>query len=476
MKILLTGANGYIGSRLLLLLLEEGHTVIALVRNSGSLALPSHPLLIIHYVDLLEGPLKATLPHDIECAFYLIHAMSYSRHDFPTMEEKITHHFLKSLEGTSIQQIIYLSGLANDKALSPHLTSRYKTEERIKASGIPYTILRAGIVIGSGSASFEIIRDLVDKLPVMIAPKWVNNSCQPISIQDVLRYLTNVIGHAQCLNKVFDIGGPDILSYKEMLMTYAKVRQLKRYIFVVPVLTPRLSSYWLYFVTSVNFLLASSLVDSLKNEAICKEDRIKQIFPKKCIPFEESVHNALDIVEQNPLIPGWKDSLLTGSLESQIPTLSQVPSFGCLIDQRTMDSNLSADQLIERVWSIGGKVGWYYMDWAWNLRGFIDKLVGGIGLNRGRSHPKELMVGSSLDFWRVIIADKKHGNLLLYAEMKLPGEAWLEFIIKSTPSGSQLKQTASFRPKGVLGRLYWYLLLPAHKLIFRGMAKKITKP
>ena len=296
MKILLTGANGYIGSRLLLLLLEAGHTVVALVRHPGSLPLTSHPLLTILYADLLKAEtLKTAIPHDIDIAFYLVHAMSYSRHDFPAMEEKTAQNFLEALRGTAVKQIIYLSGLANDKYLSPHLTSRYKTESLIKASGIPYTILRAGIVIGSGSASFEIIRDLVDKLPVMIAPKWVNNRCQPVAITDILRYLMQVMGNSQCIDQVFDIGGPDILSYKQMLLTYAQVRHLKRYIFVVPVLTPRLSSYWLYFVTSVNFLLASSLVDSVKNETICKEDRIKQIFPERCMGFEESIKKALDV-------------------------------------------------------------------------------------------------------------------------------------------------------------------------------------
>lgn len=476
MKILLTGANGYIGSRLLLHLLDADHEVIALVRHPHSFQLPSHKHLTIIYADLLDINSLKNIPEDIDIAYYLVHAMSYGKKDFPALEEQAASNFLESLKKTKVKQIIYLSGLINDKHLSAHLTSRYKTECLIKKSGFSYTILRAGIIIGSGSASFEIIRDLVDKLPVMVAPKWVNNRCQPISIMDVLGYLQKILLHPQCLNQVFDIGGPDVLSYKEMLLTYAKVRDLKRYIFVVPVLTPRLSSYWLYFVTSVNYQLASSLVDSVKNEAICSENRILEIFSEPCLNYELSVRKALDLVEQNPFFPGWKDSLFAGTLESNLSNLSKVPSFGCLIDQQTVDSQLPVKELMERVWSIGGDKGWYCMDWAWVLRGFIDKLVGGTGLNRGRSHPTELQVGSSLDFWRVLISDKEHGNLLLYAEMKVPGEAWLQFTVSPTSNGSQLKQIASFRPKGVLGRLYWYLLLPIHTLIFRGMAYAIANP
>ncbi len=410
MKILLTGANGYIGYRLLLLLLEAGHTVIAMVRSPRNLQFLFHKNLTVIPGDLLVNESLKTIPKDIDVAYYLVHAMSYSKHDFPALEKQAIQNFIKQLKETQIKQIIYLSGLANDKHLSTHLTSRFNTECLIKASGIPYTILRAGIIIGSGSASFEIIRDLVDKLPLMIAPKWVNNRCQPIAISDVLRYLIEIINNEKCINQIFDIGGSQVLTYKEMLLIYAKVRQLKRYIFVVPVLTPRISSYWLYFVTSVNFLLASSLVDSVKNETLCKEDRIKQIFPEPCLDYEESVKKALDVIEQNPLVPSWKDSLLSGSLENNWTALSQVPSFGCLIDQRIISSSLTVDQLTERVWSLGGDKGWYYMDWAWILRGFIDKLVGGIGLNRGRTYSYELEAGSSLDFWRVIVADKKHGN------------------------------------------------------------------
>lgn len=474
MKILLTGSNGYIGSQLLLLLLEEGHSVVALVRNSTTLHI-NHPNLKVIIADLLNPETLKAIPEDIDIAFYLVHAMSYGRKSFAVLEEKAINNFLARLQNTRVKQIIYLSGLVTDKNLSPHLASRYKTECIIKNSGLPYTILRAGIIIGSGSASFEMIRDLVDKLPIMVAPKWVSNLCQPIAIRDVLRYLIQVMMNPKCLNQVFDVGGPDLLSYKNMLLGYAKIKKLSRKIIVVPVLTPRLSSYWLYFVTSVNFDLASSLVDSVKNQAFCTDNRIKDLFPQPCLNYQESLEKALDVIEQNPLIPSWKDSLISGFLETNLANLANVPTYGCLIDRQEVESNKPSEEVIDHLWSIGGVNGWYYMDWAWKLRGFFDKLVGGIGLNRGRTHPYEIQAGSSLDFWRVLVADKANGHLLLYAEMKLPGEAWLEFKVIPTSSGSILKQTASFRPKGVLGRLYWYSLLPFHKMIFHGMAKAISQ-
>lgn len=471
MNILLSGANGYIGSRLLLVLLQEGHRITALVRSRKSSILIDHPNLSIIQADLLQPEALEKMSQDIDIAYYLVHGMSDSKDNFPAIEDKAIRNFIACLKSRNVKQIIYLSGLISDKNLSKHLASRLHTEQVIKESGIPYTILRAGTIIGSGSASFEIIRDLVEKLPIMVAPKWVNNLCQPIAIQDVLRYLTQIKGDLRCYNQVFDIGGPDRLSYKEMLLGYAKVRKLKRYIFVVPVLTPRLSSYWLYFVTSVNYLLASSLVSSLKSNAVCTDDRIKQIFPDPCLRYLPSIEKALELIEQQP---SWKDTFLPSSLENDLSQLCEVPSHGCLTDKQVVHSNQNSAYVLERIWAIGGDNGWYCMDWAWSIRGFIDKIVGGTGLNRGRTHPTELTVGSSLDFWRVLVADKKKGHLLLYAEMKVPGEAWLEFKVNSKPNGCELIQTASFRPKGILGRLYWYLLFPIHKLIFRSMAKAIT--
>lgn len=477
MRILLTGANGYIGSKLLPLLLDEGHTVYALLRSSKTLDLQAHyPNLYVIQADLLEPESLQNIPQDIDVAYYLVHGMSYGRKQFERIEEVAITTFIERLKQTHVKQIIFLSGLCSDENLSPHLASRYRTELYIKKSGLPYTILRAGIIIGEGSASFEIIRDLTEKIPVMIAPRWVENLCQPIAIQDALRYLKDVMLHQECFNQTFDIGGPDRLSYKQMLLKYAEVRKLRRHIFVVPVLTPRLSSYWLYFVTSVNFALASSLVDSVKNQAICMENRIKNIFPEPCLTYEESLVKTLDLIAQNPLIIGWKDTLISSDLEAKLNRLTSPPAFGCFIDKREIITGTSREVVLERVWNIGGDQGWYFFDWAWGLRGFIDKLVGGVGLQRGRTSAKVLQRGHSLDFWRVLLADKPKGHLLLYAEMKLPGEAWLEFKVEPyREKGCKLVQTAIFRPKGLWGRFYWYFLLPFHKIIFQGMAKEIAK-
>lgn len=301
MKILITGANGYIGSRLLQMLLEAKHEVYALVRHSSVPPLPiSNPNLHVINADLLDTDALSNIPKDIDVAFYLVHAMSYGK-DFPEKEKIIAKNFLLGLKHTEIKQVIYLSALSSKDHLSEHMASRLHTEKLIQASGIPYTILRAGIIIGSGSASFEILKDLTEKLPIMIAPRWVNNLCQPIAVQDILRYLLQVMLVDQCMNQIFDVGGPDKISYKEMMLVYAKVRGLKRHIFVVPVLTLRLSSYWLYFITSVNFNLASSLIDSLSSDAICRENRIKSIFPDPCMTYKESIKQALEIIEQNPM-------------------------------------------------------------------------------------------------------------------------------------------------------------------------------
>lgn len=475
MKILIAGANGYIGSRLLLRLLDAGHDVVALVKNSLLVTAPEEQThLEVVTGDLLEIETVGNIPKDIDIAFYLVHAMSYGR-DFPEKEARIAKNFIELLHGTRVRQVIYLSGLVGDSNLSRHLASRLHTEVLFEGCGIPYTILRAGIIIGSGSASFEIIRDLVERLPLMIAPKWVDNLCQPIGLQDVLRYLTLVMLDERCFNNIFDVGGPDQLSYKEMLLAYAKVRGLNRYLFVVPVLTPRLSSYWLYFVTSVNFSLACSLVDSLKNQAICKEERIRVLFPQPCLTYVESIRQAIDLIEQNPLIPSWKDALISPDLESKMANIATMPFYGCYIDRQKVLTKQTKDHLIEKIWAIGGNNGWYYMNWAWSLRGVIDKVFGGVGLQRGRSHQHHLRAGYTLDFWRVVTADKERGYLLLYAEMKLPGEAWLEFRVGEDKNGVSLVQTAAFRSKGLLGRLYWYLLYPFHFFIFRGMAKAIAR-
>lgn len=476
MKILLTGANGYIGTRLLPHLVERGHEVYALVRSRYRIETPKKFQSQIHIIeaDLLNPTSLLQIPTDIEAAYYLVHSMSYSQ-KFSELEAISAKNFVSRLDNTQAKQIIYLSGLSNEIQLSRHLTSRKKVGEILKTGKVPVTILMAGIIIGSGSASFEIIRDLVEKLPLMIAPKWLNNLTQPIAVWDVLTYLILVLGNPACFNQSFEIGGTDVMSYKELLLKFAQVRGLKRKIFTVPVLTPHLSSYWLFFVTSTSFSLARFLVESLRNNVVCKENRITTLFPTKLLSYEEAVKLAFTRIEEDWVPSSWKDTLSGSTLNPDLSIYVHVPRYGILSDKRTLSFSCPTEQVQKRVWSLGGERGWLTMNWAWKFRGFLDKLVGGIGLRRGRTHPTRLKAGDALDFWRVLLADEKNRRLLLYAEMKLPGEAWLEFEIIPHETGGYLIQTATFRPNGVWGRFYWYSLYPFHALIFHKLARHIAK-
>ncbi len=475
MKILLTGANGYIGTRLLPLLAEEGHEVYALVRSQFRLDIPEKVRSQIHVIeaDLLIPSTLSKIPNDIDAAYYLVHSMSYSQ-KFSELEAESAKNFAERIGKTEAKQIIYLSGLSNEAHLSRHLTSRKKVGEILKAGKVPVTILMAGIIIGAGSASFEIIRDLVEKLPIMVAPKWLKQMTQPIAVRDVLNYLTLVLSNPSCIGESFEIGGPDVMSYKDLLLNFAKVRGLKRKIFTVPVLTPRLSSYWLYFVTRTSFSLARFLVESLINNAVCKENRIHELFPIKLLTYTEALRLAFTRIEEDWVPSSWKDTLSGSSLNPDLSIYVHIPRFGVLTDERIVPFSCQADEVQKRIWSIGGDAGWPAMNWAWRLRGFIDKLVGGIGLRRGRTQKTRLKAGDALDFWRVLLADEKNRRLLLYAEMKLPGEAWLEFKIIPSENGGTLHQTATFRPSGLLGRFYWYSLYLFHVVIFRQMAKRLA--
>jgi uncharacterized protein YbjT (DUF2867 family) len=479
MKILLTGSTGYIGRRLLPVLLQEGHKVVCVVRDKRRFNLEnfSEALLkniIVVEADLTDAESLGSLPFDIDAAYYLVHGMGTSEKNFKSLEEVQALNFTNYINNTSAKQVIYLGGISNDKKLSVHLASRQSVEQILALSKIPLTVLRAAIIIGSGSASFEIIRDLVEKLPVMVAPKWLSSKCQPIGIRNVVEYLRGVLLNAETYNHSFDIGGTDILTYKEMLLIYARVRKLKRLIIPVPILSPRLSSLWLYFVTSTSFSLARSLVSSLKNEVVCKDQSIRHIVPTKVLSYEESLNMAFERIEQRNVISSWTDAMNHRSINRNLLDYVEVPTFGCFHDSQAVEFKHSAKKVIENVWCIGGKRGWYFGNWMWLLRGFLDKLVGGVGLRRGRRSETYLKSGDALDFWRVLVADKENGRLLLYAEMKLPGEAWLEFKIKETDGKKALMQTATFRPLGLSGRLYWYAVLPFHGFIFPKMATRIV--
>jgi uncharacterized protein YbjT (DUF2867 family) len=471
MNILLTGATGYIGKRLLPVLLDEGHHVICCTRDKrrfDTSQYPAHQLEVIS-VDLLDASTLDAIPVAIDAAYYLVHSMSSQDEDFELLEQQAATNFVKQLEHTRVNQVVYLSGIINSDNLSKHLRSRKKVEGILSTGSFSLTTLRAGIIVGSGSASFEIIRDLVEKLPVMIAPKWLSTRTQPIAIRDVIAYLKGVLKHPETFDKSFDIGGPEILTYKQMLLQFAKVQNLKRTIISVPVMTPQLSSYWLYFVTSTSYRLAVNLVNSMKVEVVCSENKLQEMLGITPISYKEAIRMAFDKIEQQEVLSSWTDARSTEVLKEGISNLIEVPSYGCFKDKQQVPID-DERKVLNRIWSIGGETGWYYGNSLWALRGFIDKMVGGVGLRRGRKSNTSISAGDSLDFWRVLYADKTEKRLLLYAEMKLPGEAWLEFKIED----NMLFQTATFRPLGLWGRLYWYALFPIHAIIFKGMIRNIA--
>ena len=479
MKILLTGANGYIGKRLLPVLVEQGHFVYACVREKNTLHLSSEieDKVQLIEVDFLQEESLKNLPKDIDAAYYLMHSLTAAKGSFSEKEIRLANNFKDYIDQTDARQIIYLGGISNDENLSEHLKSRQHTEELLAQSKIPLTTLRAAIIIGSGGASFEIIRDLVEKLPIMIAPKWLDTKCQPIGIRNVVEYLTGCLGNEKTYAQTFDIGGPEILSYKEMLLQFAKVRGMKRYIQTVPVMTPKLSSYWLYFVTSTSYQIASNLVESMKNEVIVKLDGIEKIIPIELLSYKENVALAFQRIKQNHVLSSWVDSDFKAAHQTALSSYIKVPDQGIFKDHQEVEFPLKEQRNVAKnIWAIGGQRGWYYGNWLWKIRGYMDKIVGGVGLRRGRRSPTELFPGDSLDFWRVLLADNENKRLLLFAEMKLPGEAWLEFKIeKKNENTACLIQTATFRPKGLYGRLYWYSVLPFHGFIFKNMAKNIVQ-
>jgi uncharacterized protein YbjT (DUF2867 family) len=477
LKILLTGATGYIGKRILPVLLEQGHSVICSVRDKNRFpqeGIYNHPGISVLEADFLNKIDYNHLLDNLDAAYYLIHSMSSGVTEFEKLEEISANNFNSLMDKTSAKQVIYLSGIINQDKLSRHLASRKNVEEILKKGSVPLTTIRAGIIVGSGSASFEIIRDLVEKLPVMIAPKWLKTKNQPIAIRNVIECLTGVLLNEHTFNKSFDIGGPDILTYKEMLLQFAEVRGLKRIIISVPIMTPRLSSYWLYFVTATSYKLAVNLVNSMKIEIICNNNEIMHLLKINPISYKKAVQIAFERVEQNMVVSSWKDSLISSSPENTLYEHLNVPVHGCFIDKREIEISGNDDIVLKNIWSIGGKTGWYFADWLWHVRGFIDKVFGGVGLRRGRTNQNSINTGDTLDFWRVLIADKINKRLLLYAEMKLPGEAWLELKISERNRKYYLIQTATFRPRGLSGRMYWYSILPLHLLIFKGMARNIA--
>lgn len=471
MKILLTGATGYIAQRLLPVLLEEGHEVVCCVRDASRFnekRFGKNRQLEVIEADFLDKESLNAIPKDIDAAYYLVHSMSSSG-EFGSKEETSARNFISAIDATNARQVIYLSGIVNDKKLSRHLSSRKKVEEVLNSGTTAVTTLRAGIIVGSGSASFEIIRDLVEKLPVMVAPKWIKTTCQPISIRDVIEFLSGVLDKEFAFGNHYDIYGPDVLTYKQMLLEFAAERRLQRRIITVPVMTPKLSSYWLYFVTSTSYALAANLVDSMSVDVVAEPNDLKDRLGIQPIPYREAIRIAFDKIEQNLVLSSWKDAMGGAYSKQMVQRQLKVPQYGVFTDKKKR-TTADPQNALDRIFAIGGASGWYYGNWLWEFRGFLDKLFGGVGLTRGRKNTISVSTGDTLDFWRVIYASPEEKRLLLYAEMKMPGEAWLEFKIK----GDTVYQTATFRPLGLAGRLYWYAVLPFHYFIFNGMINKIV--
>lgn len=471
MKILLTGATGYVGKRLLPILVNDGHKVVCCVRDKSRFNPPTSlvPHIEVIECDLMEQGSLSQIPKDIDGAYYLVHSMSYSD-NYEAIEKWSAMNFQLTISKTNVKHVVYLSGVSNANKLSQHLRSRRQVELELSKGRYHLTTLRAGIIIGSGSSSFEIIRDLVEKLPIMIAPKWLNTKTQPIAISDVLQYLRDVLFNTKTYDTNFDIGGRDVLTYKRMLIQYSEVRGLHRSIYILPVMTPKLSSYWLYFVTSVSYKLAKELVFSMKVPVVCRKSKLNHLLGIEPMTYRDALEMAFSKIKGNSIYSSWKDSLVAGRLSGHMSDFTNVPDNGCFFDYRSRKI-VNKESCLKKIWAIGGRNGWYFANRLWKLRGYLDKVVGGVGLRRGRTHPSEINTGDVLDFWRVLYANKEDGRLLLYAEMKLPGEAWLEFKIEN----GELYQNATFRPKGVYGRLYWFIILPFHKYIFNGMITSLSQ-
>lgn len=467
MKVLLTGSTGYIGRRLKQILLnDENIELKLLVRNKKSVSSLNENAQIIEGDTFNKESLKEALK-DVEVAYYLIHSLS--NENYKDLDKISAQNFLDVAAQCGVKRIIYLGGLGvKNENTSEHLLSRIETGEILSSNKNVQTIwFRAGVIIGSGSASFEIIRNLTEKLPIMTTPKWVNTKAQPIAVSDVLSYLHNGLYLEKRENLIVDIGSEQ-LSYKNMMLKTAKVLGLKRILITLPFMSINLSSYWLNLFTPVPFTVAKALIEGLKSEVIIQNDHAKKYFPNITpISYEQAVKNAIKEIEENQVISRWNDKgdgVWEKNAQNEI-------SKAVFIDRKEVDiSNIEASKVYQSFIGIGGVNGWFDFDFLWELRGIIDKLIGGVGLKRGRRSQCDLRISDCLDFWKVVDLQKDE-RLLLYAQMKVPGEAWLEFKIKD----NKLIQSAYFYPKGVFGRLYWYALVPLHYFVFNNMIKSIIK-
>ena len=466
--VLVIGAGGFIGTRLVPLLMQRGYPVRSLVRNEQK----AHETALVQS-EIVQGDVSRpeTLARafaGVDTVFYLVHSMSASEKEFEKRDRAAALNVVRAAEEAGVKRIVYLGGLGRrDEEQSPHLRSRHEVGDIFRSGTVPTTEFRAGVVLGSGNTSFEMVHHLVNRLPVMICPRWVIVKTQPIAVDDVLFYLVNSLEKPETAGRIIDIGGPEVLSYRDMMLRMAAILGLRRFLLQVPLLTPRLSSYWVNLVTPIPSSLVRILITSLRHETICEHDDAAQLFGLKPLSFEAAVRRALPEIlpadeEQRPV-----DLRIGQSVD---------PSH-LLVDRQVMESDMSPGDLFSQVSSVGGETGWYYADWLWELRGIIDKMLGGKGLQKGRRHPTDIIVGDTIDFWRVIEYDRETRRLRLQAETNVWGCAWLEFQVNPLDGArSKLVQTARYYPRGLKGLLYWWGIYPIHRLVFRNMARALCRP
>jgi uncharacterized protein YbjT (DUF2867 family) len=475
MRVLVTGATGYIGGRLVPRLLDQGHRVRCMTRDPAQLALdPWRARVEVVAADALEPETLSAALEGCDAAFYLIHSLIGSR-DFAEQDRQSAANFRDAAAATGLKRIVYLGGLGSDtEHLSDHLGSRQEVGRILAAGDVPVTEYRAAVIIGSGSMSFEMIRHLTEVLPIIMTPKWVRTRCQPIAVRNVLEILISGLEGPEPTKRIYDIGGPDILTYEEMMQTYAEAAGLRRRLVIpLPLFSTRLSPLLVGMVTPLPGSIARPLIESLQHDVVVTRPTPPGFEPSSLFTYRKSLELALARISRSEVETRWSDTLSTPA--APMPSDPVWSGAKMVADHRIVFSSAPMDDLFWAVTRIGGNVGYYTMNWAWVLRGWFDKLIGGVGLRRGRRHPTELRHGEALDFFRVAKVDPKAKTLALRAEMKVPGTAWLGWSIEPTESGSRLIQTARFVPRGLLGRLYWWSLLPFHAPIFRRMAKKIAR-
>ncbi|MCU0485049.1 MAG: SDR family oxidoreductase [Anaerolineales bacterium] len=473
--VLVTGVTGYIGGRLVPQLIDAGYQVRVLARDRNRLQGRAwlSQVEVIEADVLDKASLQKAMP-GVKYAFYLIHSMSGSV-DFDQRDLQAAHNFGEAAHAHGVERIIYLGGLGDPQAdLSKHLRSRQHTGLALAEAGVPVTEFRAAVVVGSGSISFEMIRYLTERLPVMVCPRWVFTRVQPISINDVLEYLVASLVTPQSTGKVIEIGGSDVLTYGDMMLGYARERGLKRWLMPVPVLTPRLSSYWVHLVTPIPASIARPLIDGLRNEVVVRVPSAAELFPQiKPTDYQSAVKLALQDLEVKHVETSWSDALVTS--QGDLVPFKLSTQEGMIIERRQQIVSTTPDFVFKVISRLGGQSGYLFFDWAWHLRGLMDRLVGGVGLRRGRRDPEEVRIGDAIDFWRVEAVEQDR-RLLLRAEMKNPGRAWLQFeALPHNASQTRLVQTAFFAPKGLIGLAYWYVLYPAHRIIFAGMIRSLAQ-